>query len=365
MRTARGAASPANATLLRLKHHCCQNTSLLAPRSLPAYNYNMKAQGKHQRGFVLILVLAVAALLAVLIGTLSFTSRAELVATGSLRREKTIHYLTEGGADVALAAAVQQLKQDSEAGPYDHPSEAWAAPQELEIPPSVQSTEFPYLLKVRYYLEDERAKLDVNLAGVEQLEALPGLSRRDAELIIARRPYKYLRELEGLLHPETYETTRPFLTAAGHPGGVCAINVNTASREVLAAALRGVPGFDEKRAATAADAICRHRKPDDPFDGRSRALWYGGGAKAELAAVLDGVSAQVGKSNIQRILLMTAPEVRGAGSDTDDLVSEETFYTRFVFGSDAFTVVTSSAVVQVGQSDEELVWRVEPYVARR
>jgi hypothetical protein len=84
-----------------------------------------------------------------------------------------------------------------------------------------------WLLGLKMSREQERQKIDINSATVQELLAVPGLERRRALRIIARRPYAKLEDLARAdLSPAAIERLAPFLvvdadwpSALAGPGG--------------------------------------------------------------------------------------------------------------------------------------------------
>ena len=135
-------------------------------------------------------------------------------------------------------------------------------------------------------LQDEEARINLNMAPAALLAALPGLTASTAEQIVRQRqerPFVVPEELvgRGLVSPSTFYGTDaqagldPYLTVWS--GGK--INLNTAPLPVLAALL-GMSG-------ATAEAIVRYRQGDDQHAGTADDRYFRTVADAGAVPGLD------------------------------------------------------------------------------
>ena len=87
------------------------------------------------------------------------------------------------------------------------------APPAVAEHPSDSGQLLLWLLSLGMAQSQGDQKIDINSATVEQLRAVPGIDRRQALRIIARRPYAKLQELiRAGLSPRSIERLARFLT---------------------------------------------------------------------------------------------------------------------------------------------------------
>jgi len=178
-----------------------------------------------QRGSVLILSLWGAAVLTILGITQAHRVALEVKWVGRLQESRQAWYL----AHTAVQAAAARMLLDEAVG-FDAPAEPWWR-ETPEEPISLASGSF------RYEISDLQARIPLNAAGLDLLQALPGFDAQIAADLIARitdpdtpKPIAHLAELTTLgFSADDLEALAPLVTV--HGAGP--MNLNTVYPEVL------------------------------------------------------------------------------------------------------------------------------------
>ncbi len=214
----------------------------------------MMARRSRERGFVLVVVLWVLAILTVI--SVGFGRRAVLdrrAAAYTLDKTQAM-FMARGAAERGIVELRNKAMVDAylEQGGYTGLDQQWNKPVNLFTEEGFfkQEDEEEFEDDVcRYVILDEASKVNINAAAVEVLEELPGLNRTQIRKINQRRgtedaedgepPQRYhaieeLRYLEGMDDEEWYGDSRtPGLRDVITCYSDGRININTASQAVL------------------------------------------------------------------------------------------------------------------------------------
>ena len=212
------------------------------------------ARRSRERGFVLVVVLWVLAILTVI--SVGFGRRAVLdrrAAAYTLDKTQAM-FMARGAAERGIVELRNKAMVDAylEQGGYTGLDQQWNKPVNLFTEEGFfkQEDEEEFEDDVcRYVILDEASKVNINAAAVEVLEELPGLNRTQIRKINQRRgtedaedgepPQRYhaieeLRYLEGMDDEEWYGDSRtPGLRDVITCYSDGRININTASQAVL------------------------------------------------------------------------------------------------------------------------------------
>ncbi|GIX48240.1 MAG: hypothetical protein KatS3mg131_2451 [Candidatus Tectimicrobiota bacterium] len=197
----------------------------------------MKPAGGNQRGFVLVVVLGLLAVLFILALSLGAAVRADLARARRFQDAVAAEFLAKAG----MAWAVHYLQALERAG------RLWQAPWRFEParfgdqPLGAGTFSLTYVDatgQARFGLQDEEARLNVNTAPRALLEALLQPAAVDVERLLQQRPFATPEDLlvRGGLEPAVFygQAGRPGLEAFLTVWGSGKLNVNTAPWQVLA-----------------------------------------------------------------------------------------------------------------------------------
>lgn len=227
----------------------------------------MRLQCPNDHGYALVIVLGILATLFIIAMSLGAAVRTDLAQTRRFQDETAAEFLARGGIEWAMHYLHELERQD---GMWQT---AW-----LNQPAQFQSRrlglgtfELTYVDlngTLRYGMQDEEARVNLNTAPLALLAALPGFTAATAEAIVAQRqqqPWTAPEELvrRGLVSALAFYGTaeqagvEAYLTVWGSGK----INVNTASLPILAA----LPGMTPAMAGL----LVRARQGDDQLLGTS------------------------------------------------------------------------------------------------
>ncbi len=209
-------------------------------------------------------VLTIALILIFAISIFAFASSGiinnDFLATKKYKNNITAGFLARAG----IEKAIQVLKHDN--GGFDALNDSWnnneSSFKNVTLDDGFFTVGYGTENEKRYGVVDEESKLNINLATKEMLMLLPGLGQNEVgRLLNARGKSKFHRPVElvsrAIITEDVYAKIKGFVTVWGDGR----INVNTASREVLAS----VPGLYVKEI----DAILAFRKGHDGIEGTS------------------------------------------------------------------------------------------------
>ncbi len=215
----------------------------------------------NNKGYALVIVLGLLAILGVMALSLGAATRVDLEQTRRFQDETAAELLAKAGIDWTMHYLNTVERQGT----------LWQAPWSTQaamfrarpLGPGtfdVQYTDPSGTLQ--YGLQDEEARVNLNTAPAVLLAALPGVGTELAEAIVTQRQQGLWEAPEELLH-RGLVTAPVWYGSAAHAGlsayltvwGSGKINVNTASSVVLAA----VPGMTPAMV----EAIMRYRQGDD------------------------------------------------------------------------------------------------------
>jgi DNA uptake protein ComE-like DNA-binding protein len=259
---------------------------------------------RNTHGYVLVIVMGLLAVLGVMALSLGTVTRAELLQTRRFQDETAAELLAKAGIDwtihylntVARQGGLWQVPWMSQAAQFQsRPLGAGTFDVQYTDPSGT----------LRYGLQDEETRVNLNTAPVALLAALPGVSPELAEAIVTHRQQEPWGVPEALLHrglisaPVWYGSAeqaglRTYLTVWGSGK----ININTASPGVMAA----VPGLTP----TLVESIVRYRQGDDQQLGTSDDRYF---QTVEDLATLTGVD-QTGLERAGAFLTVTPTAFR-------------------------------------------------------
>ena len=225
----------------------------------------MTSQYSNNNGYALIIVLGLLSALFIMAMSLGAAVRTDLAQTRRFQDETAAEFLARGGIEWAMHYLNELERQDG----------MWRASWQSQ-PAQFQSHrlgagtfDLAYVDAtgtLRYGMQDEEARVNINTAPLALLALLPGLTAATAEAIVAQRqrqPWAAPEELvgRGVVSPSAFYGTAEqagvgaYLTVWGSGK----INVNTAPLLVLTA----LPGMTP----ALAEALVRYRQGDDQVPG--------------------------------------------------------------------------------------------------
>jgi DNA uptake protein ComE-like DNA-binding protein len=240
----------------------------------------------NNKGYVLVIVLGLLAALGVMALSLGAAARADLAQTRRFQDETAAELLAKAGIDWTIHYLNTVERQGT----------LWQAPWTSQValfqgrPLGAGTFDVQYTDPdgaLHYGLQDEEARVNLNVAPVALLAALPGVGTELAETIIKQRQQRSWVAPEELLHHGLVSPS-VWYGSGGQAGlnayltvwGSGKININTAPLVVMAA----VPGMTP----ALLEAIIRHRQGDDQQLGTSDDRYFR--AVTDLATVtgVDG-----------------------------------------------------------------------------
>jgi DNA uptake protein ComE-like DNA-binding protein len=215
----------------------------------------------NNKGYALVIVLGLLAILGVMGLSLGAATRLDLEQTRRFQDETAAELLAKAGIDWTMHYLILVERQGT----------LWQAPWSSQAAMFRERSLGPGMFDVQYTdpsgtlhygLQDEEARVNLNTSPVALLAALPGVDNALAEAIVKQRQQELWGTPEELLS-RGLVAAPVWYGSAGHVGlgayltvwGSGKINVNTASAVVLAA----VPGMTPAMV----EAIVRYRQGDD------------------------------------------------------------------------------------------------------
>lgn len=225
----------------------------------------MALQYPNNKGYVLIIVLGLLSTLFIMAMSLGAAVRADLAQTRRFQDETAAEFLARGGIEWAMHYLNELERQDGlwRAAWQSQPAQF----QRRRLGPGTfELTSADTTGVLRYGMQDEEARVNLNTAPPALLAALPGLTAATAEAIVARRQQQPWAVPEELVGPDLVASSA--FSGTAEQAGVGAyltvwgsgkINVNTAPLPVLAA----LPGMTP----ALAQALVHFRQGDDQVPG--------------------------------------------------------------------------------------------------
>jgi type II secretory pathway component PulK len=221
----------------------------------------------NDKGYALVIVMGVLAILGVMALSLGTATRVDLEQTRRFQDETAAELLARGGIDwtihylntVAQQGTLWQAPWSSQAATF----------RKRHLGPGTFDVQYTDPSGTLHYgLQDEEARVNLNTAPAPFLAALPGVDQALAEAIVKQRQQGSWGAPEELLHRGLVSASVWYGTAGQAGLGVYVtvwgsgkINVNTAAPVVLAA----VPGMTPAMV----EALVRYRQGDDQQLGTS------------------------------------------------------------------------------------------------
>lgn len=231
-------------------------------RMVPLQEQNQRGRRmRGQRGYVLIIVMGLLAILGVMSLSLRAATRTSYAQTRRFQDAIATEFLAKAAIDWVIHYVNTLARQDIlwQAPWLDH--EATFRARKLGSGTfDIRYREASGVM--RYGLQDEEARLNINTADAATLAALPGLDHDTAQAIVAQRQQERWRTAEALVQQGliTADAWYGSAEATGLEADLTAwgsgkININTASPRVLAALPGSTPALVE--------ALIRYRQGED------------------------------------------------------------------------------------------------------